>query len=89
MPVFAHLSISSFLFPPSPLCLSCVHNAPLKAGLHVLPSDWLPSKTMMSFLVGRCVSPPMHTHSGGRTEGRNPGSQQRAEGAKNRSVERK
>lgn len=36
----------------------------MKAGLHVLASDWLQSKRMMSFLDGRCVSSPMHTHIG-------------------------
>lgn len=73
------LSISPYIFLfiyfyPSlfPSRLSCVHSAPLKAGLHVLVSDWPQSKKMMSFLVGRCVSP--HMHRGGRIEGRDPGS---------------
>lgn len=63
--LFIHLSIfmclpSYFCISFSP-CLSCVHNTPLKAGLHVLASDWLRSKKMMSFSVGRCV--PSHTHT--------------------------
>ncbi len=62
-----HLSVSlsnclsPYLFLSLSLRLSCVHNTPLKAGLHVLASDWLQSKKMMSFSVGWCVSFHIHT----------------------------
>lgn len=73
-----YLSPYLFLSVSFSSCLSCVHNTPLKAGLHVLASDWLRSKKMMSFLVGRCISFHIHTHTdtqrGERIEGRDPGS---------------
>ena len=57
-----HLSLSFFLS----VRLSCVHNTPLKAGLHVLASDWLQCKKMMSFLGERNHT---HTHTQSREKG--------------------
>lgn len=69
--VYPVISVSVFLFS------SCVHSTPPKAGLHVLASDWLQSKKVMSFLVGRCVA--LRMRRGERIEGRDPASEQQTE----------
>lgn len=46
----------------------------MKERVHVLASDWLRGKKMMSFSDGRCISVPIHTQ--GRELCRDPGSLQ-------------